>query len=158
MKLKPNYFVIPLLVFAVAAVGTLFTTPNLAIWYKTLTLPAFAPAGQIIGLIWTILYVLIAVSIVLFWNNVEHDRIASMILGIFAVNGFLNVFWSFVFFSAHLVYAALFVSAAMALTIYLLIYLIYKSSLRTSAYLLIPYAAWVTFATYLSYVIFTLNK
>jgi len=166
MKLKLNYFVIPLLVFGVAAVGTVFTTANLATWYKTLTLPSFAPAGQIIGLIWTTLYVMIAASIIYFWNNVKHDRTIGKILVLFAVNGFLNAFWSFVFFGSHLVYEAIFVSAAMALTIYLLVYLILqipaqgvaRKSLRTSAYLLIPYAAWVTFATYLNYVIFSLNK
>jgi translocator protein len=158
MKLKSNYFFIAAAVLAVAAVGTLFTTPNIPTWYATLTLPSFAPPGQVIGLVWTFLYVLIAASIILFWNRVPHgDSAFRPVLSILIVNGILNAGWSYVFFSLHQVGFAIFVSAFMALTIYGLIYLLWKP-LRTAAYLLIPYAAWVTFATFLNYVIFTLNK
>jgi tryptophan-rich sensory protein len=158
MKIKLNYLVIPLIVFAVAVIGTLATTPNLETWYKTLTLPSFAPAGQIIGTVWTILYILISISLIIFWNKAKRDDSFKQILLVFGVNGFLNAFWSYVFFAWHQIGWAVLISALMAITIYLLIYQLYSKSLKTAAYLLVPYAAWVTFATYLNYVIFTLNK
>lgn len=167
MKIKLNYLIIPLIVFLVAAIGTLATIPNLETWYKTLSLPSFAPAGQIIGTVWTILYILISVSLILFWNNAKRDICFKRALVVFGINGFLNALWSYVFFGWHQIGWAVLVSALMAVTIYLLIFQFYSNlskksenpnALKTAAYLLVPYAAWVTFATYLNYVIFTLNR
>ena len=155
MKIKANYIIIPLLVLAVSVLGSLAVTPNLD-WYSTLTLPNIAPGGQVIGIVWTILYTLIAISLLYFWNKGERDSISPAILGIFIVNGFLNTFWSYVFFSWQEIGWAILVSVAMALTTYTLIYLIYPRH-KFSAALLVPYALWVTFATYLNFLIWNFN-
>lgn len=155
MKIKTNYITIPLIVLLVAVLGSLAVMPNLG-WYNTLTLPNLAPSGRIIGMVWTALYILIAVSTILFWNKAKRDSLFTAIVAIFILNGFLNAFWSYVFFSWHHIGWAVFVSAAMALTTYLLIYLIYPKY-RVAAYLLVPYALWVTFATYLNFLIWNFN-
>ncbi|MDO8507998.1 MAG: TspO/MBR family protein [bacterium] len=156
MKIKLNYIIIPLIAVAVAVSGSLATSANIASWYSSLTLPSFAPPGQIIGIVWTALYVLITASVLLFWNKSKRDDKFQTITGIFLVNAFLNAFWSYVFFSLQQIGLAIFVSSAMALTIYALIYFIYSRQ-RIAALLLIPYGLWVTFATYLNYLIWTLN-
>lgn len=156
MKIKPNYIIVPLISIIVAVVGSLATSANLASWYSTLALPSFAPPGQIIGIVWMILYILITISALLFWNKIRHDKKFQVITGIFLANAFLNAFWSYVFFSLHEIGWAILVSVTMALTIYALVYLIYPKQ-RTAALLLIPYGLWVTFATYLNYLIWTLN-
>lgn len=152
MKIKPNYLIIPGIVATVALIGSAFTTPNLD-WYQTLKLPSFAPPGQIIGLVWTTLYILIAAAVLIYWNKVEHNKI---ITAHFITNAVLNASWSLVFFGQKEIGWAIFVSAWMAVTIYVLIYLLYPKN-KTAAFLLVPYAAWVTFATYLNYLIWTLN-
>lgn len=157
MKIKLNYIIIPLVVIAVAIIGSYFTTPNIESWYNFLTLPGIAPSGQVIGVVWTVLYVLIAASGLLFWNKSEKDKYFSLIVGIFLANAVLNAFWSYVFFSLNEIGWAVVVSAAMAITIYLLITLLYKRQ-KVASILLIPYALWVSFATYLNYLIWTLNS
>lgn len=156
MKIKPNYIIIPSVVIAVAVLGSMATSANLASWYSGLSLPSFAPPGRIIGIVWTTLYILITASALLFWNKSKRDNKFNIITGIFIANAFLNAFWSYVFFSLHEIGWAILVSGAMALTIYALIYFIYPRQ-RVSALLLIPYGLWVTFATYLNYLIWTLN-
>jgi len=156
MKVKLNYIIIPLAVILVAVLGSLATTPNIVSWYNHLTLPNIAPPGWVIGMVWTVLYILIAISALTFWNKGKRDRLFPAITAIFIVNGFLNAFWSYVFFAWHRIGWAVLVSAAMAITIYILIYLIYPRA-KLSAALLVPYALWVTFATYLNFLIWNFN-
>jgi benzodiazapine receptor len=53
-----------LVCFAVAGVGSLATTPQTASggWYGTLDKPVFTPPDSVFGLVWTVLYLSIAVS------------------------------------------------------------------------------------------------
>ncbi len=156
MKIKPNYIVIPLVVIVVAVLGSLATSANLG-WYNTLKLPSVAPPGQVIGTIWTVLYVLIVASALIFWNRANSSKYFRLIVAVFLLNAYFNAFWSFTFFSFHMIFLSLLVSGVMALTIFTLIGLIYPRQ-RTAALLLIPYGVWVIIATYLNYLIWVLNR
>ncbi len=64
MKLKPKYFLIPFFVVIVAWVGRWLTGRGMD-WYKTIKLPAWTPSGSVIGMVWTAIFILAAISAVI---------------------------------------------------------------------------------------------
>lgn len=155
--MKWNYFVIPLLVAAVAAVGGQFTRVGLP-WYDSANIPGFAPSGVVIGTVWTILYGLAAIALIWFWNrrNKKHTEDGA-ILWLAIANGILNSLWSYLFFARQAVALAIGEMVVLELTVLGLIWLMWKHY-RVSAWLLVPYAIWVGFATYLAYSFWLLNR
>lgn len=141
---------------AVGNIGTLFTTPNIATWYATLTKPGFNPPNWIFAPVWTTLFVLMGISLFLVWNyrNREGNRKAFLI--VFVINLILNVLWSAIFFGLHMPGLAFLEIILLALSIIILIALSWKISRAASA-LLIPYLLWVCFASFLNYNIWILN-
>jgi translocator protein len=155
MNLKPSYVVIPLIVFLFAAVGTAFTTAD-SVWYATLAKPAFAPPGSLIGAVWTTIFVLTAISVILWWNKRPRDERFNLTLAAFVLNGVLNAAWSYIFFTAHLLGLAVLDSALLGASVLWLVASLWKRH-RASAYLLVPYLAWVSFATFLAFAIWRAN-
>lgn len=153
--MKLNYFLIPLFIISISYFGGGITSQNMG-WYKTLALPAIAPPGYFIGIVWTIIYVLAGASAILFWNKNKNDSGFRIIALWFIVNGLLNLFWSFVFFKAHLLGWAIVEMSFLNATTIVLIWRLWKNN-KISAWLLLPYVAWVSFATYLAFLIWKLN-
>ncbi|OGZ33666.1 MAG: hypothetical protein A2Y98_01900 [Candidatus Portnoybacteria bacterium RBG_19FT_COMBO_36_7] len=157
--MKINYILIPLAAFAVAGIGSLLTSSGMA-WYKTIRLPAWTPDGSIIGTVWTILFILAAISVLIVWNSSlgpEQAGRFKLIVAVFVINAVLNVGWSFLFFNQHLLVSSVFEAGLLALSVIALVILIWPVS-RLAASLLIPYAAWVSFATYLTFSVWSLNR
>lgn len=157
MKLKLNYFVIPAGVLLVSVLGGQVTGGNMD-WYKTLILPPIAPPGGFIGLVWTIIFILSAISLLLFWNKEKNSRVRRLAVSLFAVNGLLNIFWSVVFFGWHLIGWSIAEMVALNAVNLILIVWLWRKNHKFSSILLWPYFAWVGFATYLAYSIWQLNK
>lgn len=151
-----RFIFIPLAVLAVALLGSWLTGGGMD-WYKTINLPSFTPAGSVIGTIWTIIFILTAISAIIFWGKAPSDRRFWWVLGFFILNGLLNIFWSFLFFNRHWLGAAVWEAGVLDLSVIILIILIWPVS-RLVSMLLVPYAAWTTFATYLTFTVWTLNK
>jgi tryptophan-rich sensory protein len=80
-----------------------------------------------------------------------------MVTMLFILNAAVNVLWSYVFFYLHKMAPAIWVCLFLDLTIILLIQFIAPVS-ALAAWLLVPYAAWVTFASYLNYRVWTMNR
>jgi tryptophan-rich sensory protein len=154
--MKLNYFVIPIIILLVAVLGSSLTSNGMK-WYQTLKLSAITPPGSFIGMVWTIIFILSAISLIIFWNKAPHNQIFWIIISIFIINGVLNIVWSFLFFSQHLFLASIIEMLILAATVLALIVLIWPISL-ISAILLIPYAGWVIFATYVAWSVWQLNK
>jgi tryptophan-rich sensory protein len=154
MKIKINYFIIPLLTFAVGALGNWATSIGMP-WYRAIKVPDFTPPGSVIGTIWTVIFILAAIAAILFWNA-KRTKSFSLIVTIFILNGILNIAWSYLFFVKHQIYIATWEAGVLALSVLALILLIWKIK-KTAATLLIPYFLWVSFATYLSYQVFLLQ-
>lgn len=153
--MKLNYIIIPLITILVAVVGGYLTSGDMS-WYKTLKLPSIAPPGWFIGLVWNVIFILTTVSVLIVWNTMQKNDNFSIIIGLFVVNALLNVFWSFLFFNQHLINAAMVEAGLLGLSVVALVVLIWPFS-RLAAGLLVPYAVWVCFATFLNYLIWTLN-
>ncbi|MBI2038211.1 MAG: tryptophan-rich sensory protein [Candidatus Magasanikbacteria bacterium] len=155
MALKTNHVVIPLITIATISLGSLVTSLGMN-WYSTIKLPAFTPPGSFIGAVWTVLFILATLSALIVWNKAWRKR--KNIIGIaFVLNILLNVGWSVLFFGLHLIGPAIYESALLGVSVLVLIILIWPVS-KLAVWLLVPYMVWVSFATFLTYTIWSLNK
>lgn len=140
---------------AVAALGGLGSDTSSA-WYRQLDLPAFQPPGPAFGIVWPILYVLIAVAAVLAWRAAPDARERRTTAGWFAANLVLNVGWTWIFFTARQPLLAGLEILVLLATIVVLIARLRRTR-PLAAGLLVPYLAWVSFATVLTWTIVALN-
>jgi len=146
--------IIPIYTFLVALVGNRLTNSGMK-WYKGLKLPKWTPKGKVIGIVWTAIYFLTAISALIVWN--QYGDQASITIGLlFLLNGLLNALWSYIFFLRHDFMLAVFDMSALNITIVLLIFEIWPLSV-IAALLLLPYFIWVSFATYLTCQVKSMN-
>lgn len=134
-------------VAVIAALGGASTDTTSA-WYEGLEKPPWQPPGWVFGPVWTILYVLLALSAALAWRDVRGPR-RRLILGLYAANLVLNLGWTLVFFRAHAPWAAFGEILALLASIVALIVLVSRHN-RVAAAALVPYAVWVGFASALT--------
>jgi len=151
-----SYIFIPLITVLVAGGGSWLTNQGLAVWYQQLQLPSIAPNGGVIGLVWTIIFILATISALLFWNQHSKQKNRQVIAGLFLANAILNLAWSYIFFVQHWLGWTIIEMTVLNLTTLTLIVLLWRKT-RNSAVLLLPYLIWVSFATYLAYQIWLLN-
>jgi tryptophan-rich sensory protein len=158
MKIPDIWKLVIAIVVSEAAgfIGTLFTTPSITTWYAALTHPAFSPPNWVFAPVWTLLYLLIGIAAYLVWKAGGNRKDVRAALIIFVIQLALNAGWSIIFFGQHNPGGALIDIGLLWLAILATILTFYKVSKR-AAYLLLPYIAWVTFAAYLNYAIWTLN-
>jgi benzodiazapine receptor len=139
----------------VGAIGGLATAPAIPTWYATLAKPSFNPPNWVFGPVWTALYILMAIAAWLVWRVSGWQR-ARTALYLFFLQLTLNSVWSFIFFGFHRIGLALLVIvlllAAIAVTAWA-----FRPHSRLAAILLLPYWAWVAFATVLNTALWRLN-
>lgn len=130
---------------------------NARSFYAQLTQPAWAPPGWVFGPVWSALFVAMAVAAWLVWRQPGNNRVGQRrALGLFVLQLGANALWSWLFFAWHLG-AAAFVEV---LTLWLLIAATLLSFWRLNRWaglLLLPYLAWVTFASALTWALWRLN-
>jgi tryptophan-rich sensory protein len=139
---------------AIAVVGATIT--QIDPWYRALVQPRWAPADAAYGAAWTIIYSLSALAGVTAWLNISDRREGEWLIGLFALNGFLNITWSLLFFRLHRPDWAMVESIALWLSVLALVIFVWRRSIP-AAVLLLPYLLWVTFAGYLTMTIVRLN-
>jgi tryptophan-rich sensory protein len=109
----------------------------------------------VIGLVWTLIFALLAASIVFSWKATGKHFFRT-VGPLYLTNGLLNVLWSFVFFSMHELTGAAVTAGILGFSVLVLIFANLKVS-KIAAGLLIPYFLWVSFATVLNVKIVLLN-
>jgi tryptophan-rich sensory protein len=139
---------------AVAAVGGSLTT--IGPWYRDLQKPAWTPPDVAFGVIWTVVFGFITVSGATAWVAARSQTRREWLIGLFALNGFLNILWSLLFFRLQRPDWALIEVGPFWLSIAILIGFIGRFS-RLGSTLLVPYLLWVSIATLLNYDIVHLN-
>jgi tryptophan-rich sensory protein len=140
--------------FLVAAVGAAASL-QAGTFYAELVRPDWAPPGAVFGPVWTVLYAMMAVAAWLIWQRREV-RLARIGLVFFVVQLILNALWSWLFFGWR--EGAL--SFADITTLWALIVVTLVSFWRVrplAGLLLVPYLAWVSFASALNWRIWQLN-
>ena len=144
-----------LISYAVSGIGSVFSTKGLPWYYSHIKRPAWTPSGKIIGSVWTVLFALIGIAGGMLWNL--HSADAKSLIILFVINGLLNIGWSYIFFYKHRINAAVVVSVLLELSVLSIIFGAFKVY-TLAGVLLLPYASWVLFATYLSFRIASMNK
>lgn len=134
-------------------IGSLFTFSATPTWYVTLNKPEFSPPNWIFGPVWTILYILMGVSLYLVWTSKKKSKFA---LKLFLAQLLLNTLWSIIFFGMRNPTLAL-VEVVILWVMILLTILEFRKISKCAAYLLFSYLAWVSFATILNLFIVLLN-
>ncbi len=166
MKLPKNIFkLIISIAFCQSAglIGSFFTISSIQNWYNLLNQPSFRPPNWLFGPVWTILYTLMGISFYLIWiklGDKKYSKKAKLIkqsLIIFLIHLFFNATWSIVFFGQHNIFLALINILVIWVFIVVLIAKFWSIDKKASA-LLLPYLAWVSFATILNYSIWILNR
>ena len=138
-----------------AAVGIL-TMSGVTEWYATLNKPWFTPPDYVFGPVWTILYILMGISLylvlILGWEN---ETVKTGVV-LFAAQLGVNLLWSLLFFGLHSPLAGL--ACILVLLALIVATIITFSRLsKPAAVLLIPYLAWVCIATALNAGVVLLN-
>ncbi len=136
--------------------GSMATTPNIPTWYAGLDKPSFNPPNAIFPVVWTVLYILMAVAAWMVWRTPAAPPRRRAALVLYAIQLVLNVAWSFAFFGAQSPLAGLVVIGLLLGAIVATI-LAFRAVNRIAAWLLLPYLAWVAFAMVLNAAIFSLN-
>ena len=118
-------------------------------WFMELTKPSLYPPPQLFGIVWSILYVVIALALAMVVTaNGAPGRKAAIIA--FAVQLALNLAWSPLFFGAHKLLPALVLLVVLDLAIVVTV-LLFRRVRPLAALLLLPYLAWCLFATLLNW-------
>ena len=145
-----------LLSLSAGAVGGIATAGSIGGWYQTIAKPDWNPPGWVFGPVWTTLYLMMGVAAWIVWRQAGPGTKAWP-LALFAVQLALNALWSFVFFAWHQIGWALVEILALWVAITATIASFLRVS-KVAAVLLVPYLAWVSFASFLTYTIWTLNR
>lgn len=140
--------------FVAGAIGNIATIPNIPSWYAALDKPWFNPPNEVFGPVWSVLYLLMGISLYLVWTNRKRGTQAGYIA--FGVQLALNTLWSIVFFGLHQPWWAFLVIILLAFAIIFTMREFWKTS-KLASWLMAPYIAWVSFAACLNLAIAVLN-
>jgi tryptophan-rich sensory protein len=146
-----------ILCFATAAIGSVAVARTVDNWYLTIHRPSWNPPNWLFAPVWTTLYLMMAISAWVVWRHrFAHPAKVWPALALFVIQLLLNTAWSWIFFAWKLPGPALVEIAILWLAIAATIALDWRIS-RVAALLLVPYLAWVTFASALNAAIWRLN-
>lgn len=140
------------LTFGAAYIGSRFPVDE---WYTGLVKPSWNPPNWLFGPVWSVLYLLMAISVWLVWLK-EGLAGALIPLGIFLLQLVLNAAWSWLFFGRHEMGIAFLEILVLWAAILICIFLFWELN-PLSGILLVPYILWVTFAAVLNYTLWQLN-
>ncbi len=124
-------------------------------WFVALDKPALFPPPATFGIVWAILYILMgfaAAMVCAAWGS--RYRVPAILA--FVLQLLINLAWSPVFFGEHEMTFALYVILALDIAVAVTILLFWRVR-RIAALLLLPYLAWILFATVLNYQFIQLN-
>jgi translocator protein len=140
--------------FVTGAIGA-FASVNAGVFYGQLSQPSWAPPAWLFGPVWSVLYLLIGVAAWLVWRKHGFSG-AGTALMLFRIQLVANALWTWLFFVWHF--------GALSLAEIIVLWLLIVATLaafwrlhRLAALMLVPYLAWVSFASALTYSLWRLN-
>lgn len=152
-------WILPAVVAAIAAALVAIlgaTITDLGPWYQSLEKPGWNPPDIIFPVGWTVIFALNTLAIVAAWRAAPTPKVSDTIIGLFALNAFLNITWSMLFFRIQRPDWAFIEVLLLWLSIAALILYCGRHS-KPAALLFLPYLAWVTFAAALNWAVVDLN-
>ena len=124
--------------------------------YRLAEKPALTPPEIVFPIVWTILYTIMGISAARVWIASE-DKGSNGGLMLYAIQLVVNFFWSIIFFTLQAYGFAFFWLLFLWLLVLLMIISFSKTD-KLAAYLQVPYLLWLTFAGYLNFMVWMLNK
>jgi tryptophan-rich sensory protein len=155
MKRAVRAVVCVAVVLGAAAVGSLLTGDEPGEWYAVLRKPAWTPPGWVFGPVWTALYLMMALALLIVWERRGLGG-ARVAVGLFAAQLALNVAWSGIFFGLRMPGVAFGELVLLWAAILATAVAFWRESVAAGA-LLLPYLVWVTFAGALNFAVWRLN-
>nr|WP_314865396.1 TspO/MBR family protein [uncultured Flavobacterium sp.] len=150
--------IVVVICLAVGYISGMVTRASITTWYPTLLKPSFNPPNWIFAPVWTSLYIMMGIAAGLIWNQVSvHKEAVTKALQFFTVQLVLNALWSYLFFGLHNPMLA----TIEVVLLWLMIFETYSQFAKINkmaSYLLLPYLAWVSFASVLTASIWWLNR
>lgn len=157
MKRKLIFILIGILVCStIGFLSSIVTQSSVNDWYMTLNKPSFNPPNWVFAPVWTVLYILMGISVGWVWAKGFHHKWVKTGLYHFGFQLLLNGLWSIVFFGLRQPFWALLVILTLFVVLLLTIKW-FKVVSNFAALLLVPYLFWVGFATFLNFKIWELN-
>jgi tryptophan-rich sensory protein len=153
--LRYALFTVPLLVLLGTLSGRIANSGYGNAWFDALQKPAIMPPGWVFGAAWTLLYILLGLSLALILHA-RGARGRGPALALFGLQLLLNYAWSPIFFAYHEVGVAFWTIFAMILISTVTAILFWRIR-RSAALLMLPYLAWLGFAALLTWQIGLLN-
>lgn len=124
-------------------------------WFSALIKPDFMPEGWVFGAAWTVLYILLGLSVAVV-IHARGARLRGPAIILFSIQFAANLAWSPLFFRAHQVTEAFYLIIVMiVLTLGMII--VFARIRTVAALLLLPYLGWLIFASVLTYSVDRLN-
>ena len=124
--------------------------------FAMLNKPPLSPPGWVFPIVWTILYLLMGIASYLVLTAGKDSQETGRALIFYAVQLAVNFFWPILFFTFGL-YAASFIWLVLLWVLIVTVIYLFGEISQSSAYLLVPYLLWVTFAGYLNLGVWLLN-
>jgi translocator protein len=159
MKLQDLPILIVSLIAPLAAggLGAIATASSIPTWYRTLSKPPWNPPAGVFAPVWTLLYILMGVALFLIWRQGWSAPGVRTAVLLFAAQLVFNLLWSVVFFGLHTTGGGLVIIVILWLLIVATIVAFFRLNAVSGA-LMLPYIAWVTFASVLNATIWSLNR
>ena len=144
--------------FGASGLGAMFMgDDSITNWYAQLQKPNITPPDWVFGPVWTILYLLMGISVFIVWNKgLDYPKVKQA-LGLFLIQLALNAAWTPLFFGFHLILAA-FIEIMLLWLAILATLLAFKCISARASMLLLPYLIWVGYAVILNGTICYLNQ
>lgn len=152
-------WILPAILAAVAAAIVAIlgaTITDLGPWYQSLEKPGWHPPDALFPIGWTLIYAFNTYAVVAAWRAAPTPKVSDTIIGLFALNAFLNITWSMIFFRIQRPDWAFVEVLLLWLSILALVVYCGRYS-KTSALAFLPYLIWVTFAGALNWAVVDLN-
>jgi len=154
LKNKILSFVLFLIItYSASFIGGMATISFKEPWYSELIKSNFNPPDWIFAPVWTMLYFLMTLAIWFFWHSKKRDMNTVYI---YFIHILFNTTWSVVFFAYHNILLAL-INLMTLLGLIIILILRFKRVNKVSAYLMIPYLLWSSYALFLNFNLFLLN-
>ncbi len=156
---KPNFKQYAFWTGLSEAVGLLsgyLSREGTALYAQIAEKPPLSPPGWVFGVAWTILYALMGIGAARVWAS-PKTQARSRGLNLFIAQLIVNFFWSPIFFNAR-AYGLALVWLLLLWVLVLLMILEFRKVDKSAAYLQIPYLLWLTFAAYLNWAVWQMNR
>lgn len=137
-------------------IGSFFTASSVKSWYLTINKPPWNPPSFVFGPVWISLYTLMGVAAYLVWQKRDVGKNVKAALVIYGIHLVVNALWSTLFFGLKNPGLAFIEILILLLFIVLTMIMFYKIR-PVTLWLLLPYLAWVSFASVLNFSIWRLN-